>query len=61
MKRSRKSAIKEKPNIVKDFFIGGTHVIIADNYCKDKTSEDINETLSRIADIAENNFRSQKR
>lgn len=60
MEKNIKSKKVEEPNIVKDFFIGGTHIIIADNYCRNKTSKDIDATLNRIAEIAENSFRSNK-
>jgi hypothetical protein len=58
--RKSKKIIIEQPNIVKDFYIGGTHIKIADNYYKDKTSEDAKKILNRIADIAMNAFQRQQ-
>ena len=51
MKKSEKM-LTEQPNIVKDYYIGGTRIKIADNYYKDKRSEDIQNILERIAGIA---------
>jgi len=36
-------------NVVKDFNIGKTRVRICDDYCRDKTKQDIEEILRRIA------------
>lgn len=36
-------------NIVQDFRRGNTRIMIADNYCFDKTQEDIDAILARIA------------
>lgn len=60
MKKSKKAVLLEQPNFVEDFYIGGTHVKIADNYCKTKTNEDIENTLERIAEIAVNGFIRQQ-
>ncbi len=35
--------------VVEDFYIGNTHVRIHDDYCKDKTPEDVQKILERIA------------
>ena len=40
-------------NIVRDFYIGHTRIKIADNYCCDKTQQDIDEILTRIAQKAQ--------
>ena len=39
----------EQGNIVKEFKIGNTTVKIADDYCRDKTPEDVQKILDRIA------------
>ena len=39
-------------NIVRDFYIGKTRIKIADNYCR-KSAEDIENTLRRIAQKAQ--------
>ena len=36
-------------HVVKDFCIGNTHVKICDDYCRDKTKEEVDEILARIA------------
>lgn len=38
-----------EPHIARDFKIGNTRVIVATNYCEDKTSEDVQNILDRIA------------
>lgn len=35
--------------IVRDFYMGKTHVMIDDTYCRDKTPEEVQEILDRIA------------
>ena len=47
-----------KPHIVKEFNIGNTKVKIADNYCRNKTKEEIDEILQRIAQIALRDYRA---
>lgn len=39
----------EPKNVAKKFYIGNTRVIIATDYCEDKTPEDVERILSRIA------------
>lgn len=39
-------------HIVQDFYIGNTHIKICDDYCKDKTPEQVQEILKRIAQQA---------
>lgn len=39
----------EKGHVVRDYYIGNTHVRICDDYCRDKTPEDVQEILDRIA------------
>lgn len=43
---------KEIPHIVKEFDVGHSKVKIADNDCSNKTKEEIDEILKRIAQIA---------
>lgn len=40
----------EKPHIVKDFYDGRTHIMIADNYCV-KTKEEVDAILERCKQI----------
>gem|GEM_PF-1422557 len=41
-------------NIVEDFKIGNTHIIICDDYCRDKTEEDKQMAIKRMEVIAAN-------
>lgn len=36
-------------NVVRDFMIGNTRIMICDDYCRDKTKEEVDEILRRIA------------
>ena len=36
-------------SIVQDFYQGNAHIMIDDTYCKDKTKEEVDEILERIA------------
>ena len=47
---------KEQGNIVKNFCIGGTRVKIADDYYRNKTQDDVNAALERIAKRAQEHF-----
>lgn len=38
-----------EPHIARDYKIGNTRVIVATNYCEDKTPEDVQKILDRIA------------
>jgi hemerythrin len=38
------------------FEIGNTKVIIRDDYCREKTAEEIDAVLRRIADMAQRHF-----
>ena len=42
----------EEGHVVEDFYIGHTHIRICDDYCRDKTKEDIQNILRRIGRIA---------
>lgn len=43
----------EKPNIVKEFVVGHTRIKIADNFCRDKSREDVAKALREIARTAQ--------
>ena len=53
--------IKERPvpHIVKELNINGTKVLIADNYCRNTTPEEVQAILKRIAAIALNDYMAQ--
>ncbi len=38
-------------HIVKEWYDGNTHCIICDDYCRDKTPEDVEAILDRIAKL----------
>lgn len=38
-----------QPNVVKDYKIGNTVIKIADNYCRDKTADDVKRILRDVA------------
>ncbi len=38
-------------HVVEDFYIGDIHVRICDDYCRDKTPEDVDKILKRIAEL----------
>jgi hypothetical protein len=42
----------ETGNVVREFSIGNTRIKMCDDYCRDKTSEDIELILQRIARTA---------
>lgn len=42
----------EEGHVVEEFYIGHTHICICDDYCRDKTKEDVQEILRRIGRIA---------
>ena len=48
-------------NVVKEFYIGKTKVKICDDYCRDKTPEDVEKILNRIAERALRAFQSYQR
>ncbi|MBR0365738.1 MAG: hypothetical protein IJH94_02930 [Clostridia bacterium] len=43
------AAVEQPRHIARDFYIGNTHIQIATDYCEDKTPEDVNRILKRIA------------
>ena len=46
----------EPGHVVEDFYIGKTHIMICDDYCRNKSKEEIENTLNRIAAIALQQF-----
>lgn len=50
---------REEPHIVQEFNIGNTRVKIADNYCADKTPEDVKKVLEKMARIAQEHFTAE--
>jgi len=44
---------QQEPHIVRDFVVSGTRIKIADDYCRDKSSEDVAQILRRIAKTAQ--------
>ena len=42
----------ELGNVVEDYYVGTTHIVICDDYCKNTTPEEIREILNRIASRA---------
>jgi len=44
---------QQQPHIVKDFVVSGTRIKIADDYCCDKTREDVAQILRKIARTAQ--------
>ena len=47
--KKRNGKVTEDLHIVRDFMIGNTRIKIADNYCRDKTPEDVQRILRKIA------------
>ncbi len=43
----------QHPNIVREFTVGNTRIKIADDYCRDKTPEDVKKILKEIAQMAQ--------
>ena len=44
---------EHSPNIVRDFMVGNTRIKIADDCCRDKTPEDVQKILRKIAQRAQ--------
>lgn len=42
-------AVIDSIHIVKEFRLGNTRIKIADDYCREKTPEDVEKILQRIA------------
>lgn len=49
----------QEPHIVQEFNIGNTRVKIADNYCTDKTPEDVKKVLGKMARTAQEHFTAE--
>lgn len=45
-----KAKTEDVPHVVKDYYIGNTHIMICDNYCV-RTQEEIDAILKRIATV----------
>lgn len=58
MKKSKKSILFEKPNIVEDYYNGSTHVKIMSNSFIEP--EEVKKSLDRIAEIALNSYIKQQ-
>ncbi len=43
----------QSPHIVRDFTVGNTRIKIADDCCRDKTPEDVQKILRRIAQMVQ--------
>ena len=56
MTRQKQRIMEEIPHIVKEFSIGNTRIKIADNYCRDKTPEQVQAILREIARTAQENI-----
>ncbi len=48
--------LKQELNIVKEFTIEEVKIKIADDYCKDKTPEEVKEILGEIAGTTQENL-----
>ncbi len=44
---------KEPPNIVREFIVGHTQIKIADDFCREKSHEDVTKALREIARTAQ--------
>lgn len=53
--------VDEPKHIAREFKIGNTRVRIATDYCEDKTPEDVQKILDRIAENALEDFRAAAR
>ena len=45
--------------VAQEFMLGNTHIVIMDDYCKDKTKEDVDAILARIAKRAQAAFEAE--
>lgn len=43
------TGVAEQGNVVKEFSIGHTRVKVCDDYCRNRTSADVEQILERIA------------
>lgn len=54
--KGKSREVTEDLHIVRDFYIGNTRIMIADNYCRDKSPEDVQRILQKIARDAQAAF-----
>ncbi len=38
-------------HVVEDYYLGSTHVLICDDFCRNQTEEERNEILRKVGDI----------
>lgn len=50
----------EVGNVVEEFYIGNTRVRICDDYCRNKSQEDVDKILERIGRIALNALQAEE-
>ena len=48
-----------QPNIVRDYYIGNTRIKIADNYCANRTVEDVKRILRDVARKAQRSLSAE--
>lgn len=48
-----------QPNIVCDYYIGNTRIKIADNYCANRTAEDVKRILRDVARKAQRSLSAE--
>lgn len=53
-----KGPVPEPKHIAEEFYLGNTHIVISDDYCKDKTKAEVDQILKEIAEIAADSFRA---
>ena len=56
----RKTEPPQMGHIVKEWYNGNTHCIICDDYCREKTPEQVREILARCAAVAYPNLLKQE-
>lgn len=49
-----KIGVIEHPHIVEEFMIGNTRIRIADDFCRDKTTEEVQKIIDKISRDAAN-------
>lgn len=48
-----------QPNIVRDYYIGNTRIMIADNFCANRTAEDVKRILRDVARNAQRSLSAE--
>jgi len=56
---NRGVVVAEHGNVVREFMSGNTLIKICDDYCRNKTTEEVDAILSRISQQAQAHFRAQ--